>query len=278
MWTSRPLWSSATRCGTWKRPGPWALAPSWSSPARAPRTLEQHADRLGATPGLHQPLRRGGRHPRPYRATRHGIRPFPGLSSWSWSLSIALYTIPMASWVGHDADWVELPSVPNGPGSTCSRCGSSCAGLDYRVTGPEHLPRTNTIVLCKHQSTWETISLLALMPRPADLGSQAGTPAGTGVRLEPGPIQAHRPGPQRRAQGHAPTARTGSPGPGGWALDHPLPRGDPGGGRGAGSLRAGRCHAGRAHRHGRSSRSPTTPVYSGRAGVCTSVPGSSIWS
>jgi len=37
-------------------------------------------------------------------------------------------------------------------------------GLDYRISGWELLPPTNAIVLCKHQSAWETIALRALLP------------------------------------------------------------------------------------------------------------------
>ncbi len=37
-------------------------------------------------------------------------------------------------------------------------------GLDYRVTGIEHLPAGSYIVLSKHQSAWETIALRALLP------------------------------------------------------------------------------------------------------------------
>ncbi|WP_220347749.1 1-acyl-sn-glycerol-3-phosphate acyltransferase [Alkalilimnicola ehrlichii] len=32
-------------------------------------------------------------------------------------------------------------------------------GLDYRVEGGEHLPNEPGIVMCKHQSTWETMAL-----------------------------------------------------------------------------------------------------------------------
>lgn len=38
-----------------------------------------------------------------------------------------------------------------------------CA-LDYRLRGWENLPRENCIILCKHQSAWETIALRALLP------------------------------------------------------------------------------------------------------------------
>ena len=37
-------------------------------------------------------------------------------------------------------------------------------GLGYRVSGMDLLPSTNAIVLCKHQSAWETIALRALLP------------------------------------------------------------------------------------------------------------------
>jgi 1-acyl-sn-glycerol-3-phosphate acyltransferase len=37
-------------------------------------------------------------------------------------------------------------------------------GLKYRIHGTENLPRHAAIVMCKHQSTWETISLKAILP------------------------------------------------------------------------------------------------------------------
>ncbi len=39
-------------------------------------------------------------------------------------------------------------------------------GLKYRIHGAENLPRHAAIVMCKHQSTWETISLKAILPPP----------------------------------------------------------------------------------------------------------------
>ena len=36
--------------------------------------------------------------------------------------------------------------------------------LDYRLQGFENLPSETAIVLCKHQSAWETIALRALLP------------------------------------------------------------------------------------------------------------------
>lgn len=37
-------------------------------------------------------------------------------------------------------------------------------GLDYRVTGRENIPDGNGIILCKHQSAWETIALQQIFP------------------------------------------------------------------------------------------------------------------
>lgn len=37
-------------------------------------------------------------------------------------------------------------------------------GLNYRIQGMENIPSSNCIVLCKHQSAWETIALRALLP------------------------------------------------------------------------------------------------------------------
>jgi 1-acyl-sn-glycerol-3-phosphate acyltransferase len=37
-------------------------------------------------------------------------------------------------------------------------------GLDYRVQGLETIPEGGAIVLCKHQSAWETIALRAIFP------------------------------------------------------------------------------------------------------------------
>ncbi len=38
-------------------------------------------------------------------------------------------------------------------------------GIDYNILGMENLPSTPSIVMAKHQSAWETVSLLAFMPR-----------------------------------------------------------------------------------------------------------------
>ncbi len=39
----------------------------------------------------------------------------------------------------------------------------SC-GLDYRVSGTEHIPPRNGIIFCKHQSAWETLALQCIFP------------------------------------------------------------------------------------------------------------------
>jgi 1-acyl-sn-glycerol-3-phosphate acyltransferase len=39
-------------------------------------------------------------------------------------------------------------------------------GIDYRVEGRENLPDGPAVLLVKHQSAWETIAMLALMPKP----------------------------------------------------------------------------------------------------------------
>lgn len=38
-------------------------------------------------------------------------------------------------------------------------------GLDWRVTGRENIPATPGVILCKHQSAWETITLQLIFPR-----------------------------------------------------------------------------------------------------------------
>ncbi len=41
---------------------------------------------------------------------------------------------------------------------------SKICGLNYRVTGTENIPQDTCIVLAKHQSAWETIALVSLIP------------------------------------------------------------------------------------------------------------------
>jgi len=39
-----------------------------------------------------------------------------------------------------------------------------CCGLSFKVTGAENIPQTPSIVLCKHQSAWETLALQLIFP------------------------------------------------------------------------------------------------------------------
>ena len=42
-------------------------------------------------------------------------------------------------------------------------------GLGWRVTGREHIPATPGVILCKHQSAWETITLQLIFPRQSQV-------------------------------------------------------------------------------------------------------------
>jgi len=81
------------------------------------------------------------------------------------SLSAALYAIPLGllgwamptNWVsGLGAQWARLNLIAL----------RLLCGLSYRVRGQENLPSTNTVLLSKHQSAWETIAFLSLLPAP----------------------------------------------------------------------------------------------------------------
>ncbi len=38
-------------------------------------------------------------------------------------------------------------------------------GINYQIRGMENLPKTASIIMSKHQSAWETVAILALMPQ-----------------------------------------------------------------------------------------------------------------
>lgn len=40
-------------------------------------------------------------------------------------------------------------------------------GLDYEVLGKENIPARNGVILCKHQSAWETLALQCIFPEQA---------------------------------------------------------------------------------------------------------------
>ena len=39
-------------------------------------------------------------------------------------------------------------------------------GIKYQVKGTENLPDAPVVLMCKHQSTWETLFMMLVMPRP----------------------------------------------------------------------------------------------------------------
>lgn len=81
------------------------------------------------------------------------------------AISVVLYTIPIAlgGWAMPTA-WVSaLGAQWAGVNLWALRI---LCGLRFRVTGKEHLGGSNTIIFSKHQSAWETIAFLALLPRP----------------------------------------------------------------------------------------------------------------
>lgn len=43
---------------------------------------------------------------------------------------------------------------------------SIICGLDYRVSGRENIPHESCIIMAKHQSAWETIALISIIPGP----------------------------------------------------------------------------------------------------------------
>jgi 1-acyl-sn-glycerol-3-phosphate acyltransferase len=45
-------------------------------------------------------------------------------------------------------------------------CVEKICGLRYEVTGREHIPPGPCVILCKHQSAWETYALPCIFPQP----------------------------------------------------------------------------------------------------------------
>jgi 1-acyl-sn-glycerol-3-phosphate acyltransferase len=81
------------------------------------------------------------------------------------SLSVVLYSIPLGV-----LGWAMPTPWLSTLGAQWARFNlfalRALCGLRFRVSGLEHLPSTNTILLSKHQSTWETIAFLAILPAP----------------------------------------------------------------------------------------------------------------
>ncbi len=55
-------------------------------------------------------------------------------------------------------------AIANGWGRTNLLLQRWICGLDYHVAGRENIPARNCIILCKHQSAWETIALRHILP------------------------------------------------------------------------------------------------------------------
>ena len=79
------------------------------------------------------------------------------------SVTVVLYALPISVF-----GWVAPYSFIAAAGQQWGRINlwalDKICGLGYRVHGWGNLPQENCIVLCKHQSAWETIALRGLLP------------------------------------------------------------------------------------------------------------------
>ena len=69
------------------------------------------------------------------------------LGMLSWPLPFESRFRIISQWARFNVWWLE-----------------KCCGVHYRINGREHIPAGNGIVLCKHQSTWETLILQQVFP------------------------------------------------------------------------------------------------------------------
>lgn len=79
------------------------------------------------------------------------------------SLSILAFSVPLGV-MGWLLPYAWLARVGRAWGRLNIAALGAICGLRYRVTGLNTLPKETCVVLCKHQSTWETIALRALLP------------------------------------------------------------------------------------------------------------------
>ena len=79
------------------------------------------------------------------------------------SISVVLYALPIAI-VGWFVPLEYVARAGQHWGKVNLRALELICGLRYRILGQENLPSSSCIVLCKHQSAWETIALRALLP------------------------------------------------------------------------------------------------------------------
>ena len=78
------------------------------------------------------------------------------------SISVILYALPM-SVLGWILPFAVVARLAQHWAQINLRALKLICRLGYRVRGLENLPSTNCIVVSKHQSTWETIALRALL-------------------------------------------------------------------------------------------------------------------
>jgi len=69
------------------------------------------------------------------------------LGMLSWPLPFESRFRIISQWARFNVWWLEV-----------------CCGVHYQISGREHIPAGNGIVLCKHQSTWETLILQQVFP------------------------------------------------------------------------------------------------------------------
>lgn len=79
-------------------------------------------------------------------------------------VSTALYGTALAT-IGWLLPYRGRSSIANHWSLTNVRLQKLICGLNYTVTGLENLPSGSSIILSKHQSTWETIALRCILPR-----------------------------------------------------------------------------------------------------------------
>lgn len=80
-----------------------------------------------------------------------------------FSLSVALFSIPMAL-AARLKSFDTACRLANAWGMLNLWLLKHLCGLDYEIHGWEKLPSQNCIIMAKHQSTWETMSLRGLLP------------------------------------------------------------------------------------------------------------------
>ena len=88
-----------------------------------------------------------------------------------WLVWTAAFIIPLALLLVLSAPfsgWRWLYRIANWWGLSAVYGMKWICGVQWRITGVEHLPMDGrkTIILSKHQSTWETLAYLALSPQP----------------------------------------------------------------------------------------------------------------